>query len=74
MTIADFDPRNLDIYNDIKELLHFQWQDDNKVYRYALVEVIDVLNINSRTKQKNDEQGLTQKEIYKKYGINCRHL
>jgi hypothetical protein len=64
MTIADFDPRNLDIYNDIKELLHFQWQDDNKVYRYALVEVIDVLNINSRTKQKNDEQGLTQKEIY----------
>jgi hypothetical protein len=71
MTIADFDPRNLDIYNDIKELLHFQWQDDNKVYRYALVEVIDVLNINSRTKQKNDEQGLTQKEIYKKYGINC---
>jgi hypothetical protein len=74
MTIADFDPRNLDIYNDIKELLHFQWQDDNKVYRYALVEVIDVLNINSRTKQKNDEQGLTQKEIYKKYGIYCRHL
>jgi len=71
MTIADFDPRNLTLYNDIKELLHFQWQDDNKVYRYALVEVIDVLNINSRTKQKNDEQGLTQKEIYKKYGINC---
>jgi hypothetical protein len=53
MTIADFDPRNLDIYNDIKELLHFQWQDDNKVYRYALV---------------------AQKEIYKKYGIYCRHL
>jgi hypothetical protein len=54
--------------------MHFQWQDDNKVYRYALFEVIDVLNINSRTKQKNDEQGLTQKEIYKKYGIYCRHL
>jgi hypothetical protein len=56
MTIADFDPKILIYIMILKNYCIFS--DDNKVYRYALVEVIDVLNINSRTKQKNDEQGL----------------
>lgn len=71
MTKSDFDPRNLGLYKEPKQLLHFQWQDDTRVYRYALVEIIDEKDINSRTKQKKDEQGLTQEEIYKKYGISC---
>tara|TARA_E500000178_G_scaffold331847_1_gene365118 strand:- start:1887 stop:2102 length:216 start_codon:yes stop_codon:yes gene_type:complete len=71
MTKSDFDPRNLGLYKQPKQLLHFQWQDDTRVYRYALVEIIDEKDINSRTKQKKDEQGLTQEEIYKKYGISC---
>jgi hypothetical protein len=54
--------------------LHFQWQDDTKVYRYALVEIIDEKDINSRTKQKKDELQLTQKEIWSKYGISSRYL
>ena len=40
MTISDFDPRNLTLYKEPRELLHIQRQDDTKVYRYALVEVI----------------------------------
>jgi len=52
MTISDFDPRNLNLYKEPRELLHFQWQDDTKVYRYALVEVISEKDINHRTKQK----------------------
>jgi hypothetical protein len=71
MTKSDFDPRNLGLYKEPKQLLHFQWQDDTRVYRYALVEIINEKDINSRTKQKKDEQGLTQEEIYKKYGISC---
>ena len=71
MTKNDFDPRNLGLYKQPKQLLHFQWQDDTRVYRYALVKIIDEKDINSRTKQKKDEQGLTQEEIYKKYGISC---
>lgn len=65
MTIADFDPRNLDLYQEPRYLLHFQFGGSSNVYRYALVEVIDQGKINHRTKQKNDEQGLTQKEIWK---------
>ena len=39
-----------------------------KVCRYALVEMIDVDKIDSRNKEKEDEVGLTQKEIWdKKY-------
>jgi len=41
MTKNDFDPRNLGLYKEPKQLLHFQWQDDTRVYRYALVEIID---------------------------------
>ena len=74
MTKSDFDPRNLELYKDPKHLLHFQWQDDNKVYRYALVEIIDEKDINSRTKQKEEEFGLTQEEIWRKYGISSRYL
>ena len=69
MTISDFDPRLLGLYDKPKYLLHFQWQDSSKVYRYALVEVIDQEKINHRSKQKDDEIDLTQKEIWeKKYG------
>jgi hypothetical protein len=70
MTISDFDPRNLTLYEKPKKLLHFQWQNDNKVYRYALVEIISEKDINHRTKQKKDELDLTQEEIWRKYGIS----
>ena len=66
MTTAAFDPRNLSLYKKPRHLLHFQWQDSTKVYRYALVEVIKPDNILSKSKQKPDELGLTQKEIWSK--------
>ena len=66
MTIAEFDPRNLSLYKKPRHLLHFQWQDSTKVYRYALVEIINEGSIGQRLKQKDDEQGLTQEEIWKK--------
>ena len=65
MTTSDFDPRLLGLYDKPKHLLHFQWQNNSKVYRYALVEIINFGAINARTKQKDDEQGLTQEEIWK---------
>ena len=74
MTIARFDPRLIDLYKDPRLLLHFQWGRDNKLYRYALVEKIDITDINDVTKQKKDELQLTQKEIWSKYGINSRYL
>ena len=74
MTKNDFDPRNLGLYTEPKQLLHFQWQDDTRVYRYALVEIIEEKDINSRTKQKKDELELTQEDIWRKYGISSRHL
>lgn len=74
MTKNDFDPRNLDLYKEPKQLLHFQWQDDTRVYRYALVEIIEEKDINNRTKQKTNEQGLTQQEIWQQYGISSRYL
>ena len=74
MTKNDFDPRNLGLYKEPKQLLHFQWQDDTRVYRYALVEIIEEKDINSRTKQKKDELQLTQEDIWRKYGISSRHL
>ena len=71
MTIADFDPRNIDNYTSPKYLLHFQWGDGGKIYRYALVETLNTSDINHRTKQKKDEKDLTQKEIWnKKYAKN----
>ena len=66
MTLAKFDPRNITQYIEPRFLLHFQWGKSEKIYRYALVEVFNSGVINHETKQKDDEQGLTQKEIWKK--------
>ena len=55
-------------------MLHFQWGRDNKIYRYALVEKIDIGNINDLTKQKKDEVNLSEEDIWKKYGISSRYL
>ena len=65
MTLAKFDPRNLSLYKEPRYLLHFQWQNSSKVYRYALVEIMNEGSIGQRLKQKDDEKGLTQEEIWK---------
>ena len=65
MTLAKFDPRNITQYKEPRFLLHFQWGKSEKVYRYALVEIMNEGAINHTTKQKDDEIGLTQKEIWK---------
>ena len=65
MTTSDFDPRLLGLYDKPKHLLHFQWQNSSSVYRYALVEIIKSGAINARTKQKDDELGLNQEQIWK---------
>ena len=74
MTRARFDPRLIDLYKEPRLLLHFEWGTDNKIYRYALVEKIDIGNINELTKNKKDEVNLSHKEIWKKYGISSRYL
>ena len=49
MTIAAFDPGLLSNYDEPKYLLHFQWKNsDTKIYRYALVEEIDITKIDYR--------------------------
>ncbi len=68
MTTADFDPRNLDLYQEPRYLLHFQFGGSSNVYRYALVEQIETHKINARNKQKKDELDLTQEQIWKTYG------
>ena len=72
MTLAAFDIALMKNYNEPKYLLHFQWNDGTeKIYRYALVETMSQSEINHRTKQKEDEVNLTQKEIWlKKYSYN----
>ena len=72
MTIARFDPGLLGNYDEPRYLLHFQWKNsDTTIYRYALVEEIDISNIDPTSKLKEDEQGLTQKELWlKKYSYN----
>ena len=71
MTTSDFDPTLVSIYPEKKYLLHFQWGNSSKVYRYALVEEINLNEIDPRLKQKKDEKNLTQKEIWKnKYAKN----
>ena len=62
MTIADFDPTVLERYTKPPSMLHFQWQ-GSRVYRYVLVDDFDPIEINSRTKCKDSEQGMTQEEI-----------
>lgn len=69
MTLSNFDPRLLDIYTKPKHLVHFEWNGSSDVYRYALVEIIKQNKIDSRNKQKEDEQGLSQEDIWKKYNI-----
>jgi len=56
MTKSAFDPRLLEKYSEPKSLLHFQWGDDTKVYRYALVEIINEHDIDPSSKCKRDEQ------------------
>ena len=71
MTISDYDPGLIRGYQEPKYLLHFQWGNSSKVYRYALVEIIENNKIDPRIKQKSDEKNLTQKEIWeKKYAKN----
>ena len=71
MTLAAFDPRNIDCYQEPRFLVHFQWGKSDKIYRYALVEVFNSGVINHETKQKKDEKDLTQEEIWKnKYAKN----
>ena len=69
--LDDFDISRMEIYDEPRYLLHFQWgatgpwrKKTPKVCRYALVEMIDVNKIDSRNKRKEDEVGLTQKEIW----------
>ena len=52
MTVAAFDPRLIEQYEEPRYLIHFQWGNSEKVYRYALVESIEVSEINQDTKQK----------------------
>jgi|TARA_B100000959_G_C14593563_1_gene465074 hypothetical protein len=66
MTLAAFDPRNITQYNEPRFLIHFQWGKSEKVYRYALVEIFNPGIIDHKTKQKDDEKNLSQKEIWKK--------
>ena len=67
MTLTAFDPGTIGNYPERKYLLHFQWNDGTeKICRYALVETFNANEINHRTKEKTDEVGLTQKEIWKK--------
>ena len=66
MTLAKFDPRNITQYIEPRFLVHFQWGKSEKVYRYTLVETFNSSDIHSKTKQKKDEVGLTQEEIWKK--------
>ena len=71
MVKAAFEPRNISLYAKPRHLIHFEWQSSNKIYRYALVEVIDPKDINEKSKQKKDEIDLTQEEIWnKKYAKN----
>ena len=65
MTISDYDPTLLSLYTDPRFLLHLNWQKTSKVYRYALVEIFNSSVIDHKTKQKDDEKDLTQKEIWK---------
>ena len=74
-THSEFDVGLLENYQKEKFLLHFQWGDSSDVYRYALVEIIDQGKIGHRSKQKDDEKNLTQKEVWKKkYATNHTSL
>ena len=63
MVKAAFDPRNITLYLKPRHLIHFEWQSSNKIYRYALVEVIDPKDINEKSKQNNDYESIMIKVI-----------
>ena len=73
MTLRDFDPGVIGNYTERKYLLHFQWNDGTeKICRYALVETFNSSEIDSRSKQKKDEIGLTQKELAQRCNFNVQ--
>jgi hypothetical protein len=68
MTLSDFDPRLLDNYTTPN--IYYIFNGVVLSYlRYALVEILAPNKINSKTKQKEDEQGISQEDIWKKYNI-----
>mgnify|MGYP000527544267 CR=1 FL=1 len=80
MSKSSFDPRLLEKYSEPKSLLHFQWGDDEKVYRYALVEIINedeidedmlfyvnIINNQMITKQDNLNDVLKEILLHEKY-------
>ena len=67
VTKSDFDPTILGQYELPPSLLHFQWKGKRSgttVYRYILAETIDPNKIDSRTKVKEGEEGMTQDEVW----------
>ena len=67
MSLSAFDPICLERYEKPPFMLHFQWgRDELKVYRYALVEVMTINDIDHKLKQKEDERGLSQEEIWRR--------
>ena len=74
MTINNlrYDPICLGQYDKPLELLHFQWEGIGyKVYRYALVDVIDHNKIDPELKRTKEEQNLTHKQIKERYLKNA---
>ena len=66
MTLAAFDPRLIEQYEDPRYLIHFQWRDNTKVYRYALVDIIKQEDIEPTCKQKQDEIVLLESYLFYK--------
>ena len=60
MVKAAFDPRNITLYLKPRHLIHFEWQSSNKIYRYALVEVIDPKDINESLRNQKFKKSLCQ--------------
>ena len=67
-----YDPICLGQFDKPPELLHFQWEGSGyKVYRYALVDVIDHNKIDPELKKTKEEQNLTPKQIKERYLKNA---
>lgn len=68
MTLSTFDPICFGQYPKGKEplMLHFQYEGQEDIYRYVLVEVIPITQINEATRRKEGE-GFEESEIVKKY-------
>ena len=81
MVKAAFDPRNISLYVEPRHLIHFEWQNSNKVYRYALVEIIDPKDINHRSKYEGKSRWQWANLIYsgvkkmnKDYSLYIKHI